>query len=125
MAGPDPMGVADKVSAHFDVGLNSGVIYVACIIVGLCVAAVVGLAALWVSSISGRLKDAQEQLRQAGEDLRAVRGDVKTEQREHVETALDGLRIAGALEPLVADIRDELVRRGRTLRPGPQKGVTP
>jgi hypothetical protein len=41
-------------------------------------------------------------------------------QAEHVKTAKEGLAVAGALAPLVADVRDELIRRGRQLRSPPK-----
>jgi hypothetical protein len=75
----------------------------------------------------------QDQLIAAAEkhatDLKAMADDFAKKlddvQAEHVETAKDGLRIAGALEPLVRDVRDELLRRGRKPSTPAEKGVVP
>ncbi len=71
----------------------------------------------WALSLQKALIDSHAK---AAEDREAAAlafaKQIDAVQAEHVETAKDGLRIAGALEPLVQDVRDELVRRGRVLR---------
>ena len=64
-----------------------------------------------------------------GEDLKSVTADFAKQldavQAEHVETAKGSLQIVGALEPLIRDVREELLRRGRKSSTPAGKEVVP